>query len=128
MPKPAPAPQGLLLSDDLIFNSRITDTARELGITIIAARSADALIELARKSPPRCVIVDLANPGLDLPALMRALSEAGRPPRVVAYGPHVNADLLHAARTTSCDPVLPRSKFVEDLARELPNWFADRQL
>jgi hypothetical protein len=68
------------------------------------------------------VIVDLDNPGLDLPALMGALGEIDPRPRVVAYGPHVNAELLHAARVAGCDPVLPRSKFVEQLETELPNW------
>jgi DNA-binding NarL/FixJ family response regulator len=79
-------------------------------------------VALARATPPRCIIVDLDNPGLDLPALLAALREAGLRPRVVAYGPHVNAELLHAARAAGCDPVLPRSKFVEQLEKELPGW------
>jgi hypothetical protein len=46
-------------------------------------------------------------------------------PRVVAYGSHVDTATLKAARASGCDPVLPRSKFVEDLPRELPRWFGE---
>jgi CheY-like chemotaxis protein len=120
----ATAPAGLLLSDDLIFISRVVGIARGLGLTLRAARSADELVALARPTPPRCVIVDLDNPGLDLAALTAALAGLTPRPRVVAYGPHVNADLLRAARAAGCDPVLPRSKFVECLEAELPGWLA----
>ncbi|HZY86512.1 MAG TPA: hypothetical protein VFE78_16885 [Gemmataceae bacterium] len=121
----AAGPGGLLLSDDLIFTSRITGTARGLGLTVCAARSADALVELARQSPPHAVLIDLSNPGLALPELLRRLAEAcPTMPRVVAYGSHVDAATLRAAREAGCDPVLPRSKFVEELPLALPKWLA----
>jgi CheY-like chemotaxis protein len=114
---------GLLLSDDLIFTSRVTGTARSLGLTIKAARSADALLALARQECPACVLLDLANPSLAVPALLRQLVEACSPrPRVVAYGSHIDAPGLRAAREAGCDLVLPRSKFVEDLPSHLPAW------
>jgi DNA-binding NarL/FixJ family response regulator len=113
---------GLLLSDDLIFTSRITGEARALGLTIKAARSADVLLSLARQEAPVCVLVDLANPGLVLSELMRQLAELGQP-RVVAYGSHVDISTLRAARAAGCDPVLPRSTFVEELSAALPQWF-----
>lgn len=117
---------GLLLSDDLIFTSRIVGTARELGLTVRAARSAGELEALARQEAPSCVIVDLANPGLVLTDLLRRLGEVCTPrPRVVAYGAHVDVAALKAAREAGCDPVLPRSKFVEDLPRLLPAWLAE---
>jgi CheY-like chemotaxis protein len=126
MPEDQPAaPQGLLLSDDLIFTSRVTGTARDLGLVVKPARSAEALVEMARQHRPRCVLVDLANPGLDLGELCRRLAEACPPPRVVAYGSHVDTATLRAARAAGCEPVLPRSKFVEDLPRELPRWLAE---
>jgi hypothetical protein len=45
----------------------------------------------------------------------------------VAYGPHVHAAALRAAREADCDPVLPRSKFVEDLPRALPAWMTGQR-
>src|SRR5438105_1411352 len=112
---------GLLLSDDLIFTSRITGVARDLGFNVLPARSADALLGLARQHAPRCVILDLANPGLDLVELIGQLR--GSIPRLVAYGSHVDTESLRAARAAGCDPVLPRSKFVEELPVALPQWF-----
>jgi CheY-like chemotaxis protein len=118
-------PLGLLLSDDLIFSSRITGTAQALGLTVKVARSAAALVALAWQEPPSGVIVDLANPGLDVPELLRQLRE-GCPvmPQVVAYGSHVDAAGLKAAREAGCDLVLPRSAFVEKLPLELAEWLA----
>ena len=118
---------GLLLSDDLIFTSRITGVASSLGLNVRAARSAEAILNLARRQPPHCVIVDLANPGLVLVDLMRQLGELVNSPRVVAYGSHVDTESLRAARAAGCDPVLPRSKFVEELPTALPLWFAGRK-
>ncbi|HJT77327.1 MAG TPA: response regulator [Gemmataceae bacterium] len=118
-----PTPAGLLLSDDLIFASRITGTAAALGLSVQAARSPDALLELARRHAPRGVLLDLAHPGLVLPDLLRGLRESCTPaPYVVAYGSHVDAAGLRAAREAGCDLVLPRSKFVEELPRALPAW------
>jgi len=43
-------------------------------------------------------------------------------PRVVAYGSHVDAAGLKAARDAGCDVVLPRSAFVEQLPVKLREW------
>jgi CheY-like chemotaxis protein len=115
---------GLLLSDDLIFNSRILGTARDLGLSVRAARTSSELLGRARKAAPSCVIVDLANPGLQITKLMDDLNELGV--RVIAYGPHVDAAGLRAAREAGCDVVLPRSKFVEELPEKLAEWFQAR--
>jgi CheY-like chemotaxis protein len=116
-------PRGLLLCDDLIFTSKVTGTARALGLEVKAARDVPALLALARQEAPACVLLDLHNPGLDLPALLAELkSLCPVPPRLVGYGSHVEAATLHAARLAGCDPVLPRSRFVEDLPTALPGW------
>jgi CheY-like chemotaxis protein len=119
---------GLLLSDDLMFTSRITATARQLRLEVRTAGAQAGLEKLAEQQAPRCVILDLSNPGLDVGALIRRLREAcPQPPLVVGYGSHVDTATLRAAREAGCDLVLPRSKFVEELPRALPEWFATRQ-
>jgi CheY-like chemotaxis protein len=121
----ANGPVGLLLSDDLMFTSRITATARQLGLEIRSASAQVGLENLAERQAPRCVILDLSNPGLDVGALVRRLREVcSQPPFIVGYGSHVDAATLRAAREAGCDLVLPRSKFVEELPRVLPEWFA----
>src|SRR5207245_1622559 len=108
-----------------IFASRIAGAARACGLEVRHARTVGRLIDLAGRLGPRRVLVDLAFPGLSLEDLFRRLGEAcPAPPRVLGYGSHVDAAGLRAARAAGCDPVLPRSQFVEDLARELPRWLA----
>ena len=118
------APIGLLLSEDMIFTSRIVGTARDLGLMLKSLRSMANILQEAQKQSPTCVIVDLANPMLNVPELISQLRKScATMPYVVAYGSHVDAAGLRAAREAGCNVVLPRSKFVEDLPRELPVWF-----
>jgi len=114
---------GLLLSDDMLFTSRITGTARDLGLSMKVARSPEQLKTLAGEQNPRCIIVDLGNPGLSIADLTQHLRTSCSPkPRIVAYGSHVDTATLKGAREAGCDLVLPRSKFVEELPRALPEW------
>jgi CheY-like chemotaxis protein len=114
---------GLLLSDDMMFTSRITGTGRDLGFPIKPAPTPAALLALAQQRPSPCVILDLANPGLDVADLVGRLKGIGTR-FVVAYGSHVDSARLHQAREAGCDVVWPRSKFVEELRQALPQWFA----
>ena len=60
---------------------------------------------------------------LDLPALLTELrAVCPTMPRVIAYGSHVNTELLKAARDAGCDHVLPQSKFVALLETDLAKW------
>ena len=116
---------GILLCDDLMFTSRVTGTARDLGVTVRPARSVEALEGLARQAMPACVILDLANPTLKVADLLAWLREhSSAMPVIVAYGSHVDTATLRAAREAGCDLVLPRSKFVEKLPGDLPTWLA----
>jgi DNA-binding NarL/FixJ family response regulator len=114
---------GLLLSDDMIFSSRITGTAQALGLKVNAVKSAKNLMAQAKERMPTCVIVDLSHPDLHVHELIGELRDACSPmPRLVAYGSHVDAATLRAARDAGCDIVLPRSAFVEQLSGNLPQW------
>jgi CheY-like chemotaxis protein len=117
-----PPPIGLILSDDLLFSSRITGTAEALGLTVRRVRGSDELIRQAELVRPTCVLLDLHNPGLDVVAVVARLKALDAPPLLVAYGSHVDATTLHQAREAGCDRVLPRSQFVEELAAALPQW------
>jgi CheY-like chemotaxis protein len=116
-------PHGLVLCDDLIFFSRIAAAARDAGLSVRQARTTTELLSLARTHAPGGVILDLHNPGLDLPAFLAELRAAyPAMPRVVAYGSHVEAEVLRAARKAGCDRVLPRSQFVEELPNGIGEW------
>jgi DNA-binding NarL/FixJ family response regulator len=113
---------GLLLSDDLIFSSRITAVARDLSLEVRVAKSADALLSLARQRPPACAILDLSNPGLKIGECVAALKSLAPRPRIIAYGSHVDTATLRAARDAGCDLVMPRSQFVAELPVALATW------
>ncbi len=116
---------GLMICDDLMFTSRVSATARAKGLTVTPVRSAEDAVRRARETPPACVIVDLHTSGADLTGLLAGLREAcPTMPRVVAYGSHVNKELLQSAREAGCDLVLPRSKFANGLETELAGWLS----
>jgi DNA-binding NarL/FixJ family response regulator len=116
-------PIGLLLSDDLIFTSRITGAAAKQQLTLKTARTVEKLQALVLEHSPRGVIVDLENPNFDAAELLGWLkTHCAEPPRVVAYGAHVEAALLRAAREAGCAEVHPRSKFVEVLPMRIAEW------
>ena len=114
---------GLLLCDDLIFVSRVVGTAKALGLTLRALKSAQDLLLFARQTPPSCVIIDLHAPGLDIAVTVSELTALTPRPTTVGYGSHVDTATLKKAREAGCDVVWPRSKFVEELATALPVWF-----
>jgi CheY-like chemotaxis protein len=121
--EPQMTPNGLMFCDDLIFFSRVEGVARSIGLFVRQEKNAADLLAAAQRFHPAGVIIDLHNPGLDLPTLLNALrTNLPAMPHIVAYGSHVEAELLRAARKAGCDQVLPRSQFVEDLQTDLPKW------
>ncbi len=119
----APFTVGYLLSDELMFNSRIIGTAKDLGLVVKAARTIADLAALIDQQPPVCVILDLANASLEIAELVSRLRAMAMIPFIVAYGSHVDTAMLRVARDAGCDVVWPRSKFVTELAQALPGWF-----
>ena len=114
---------GAVLCDDLMFTSRITGTARALGLEMRTCRTPAALEALAAAQPLVCVLLDVHHAELDVAALVPRL-KADRACRVIAFGSHVAVDVLRAAQTAGCDVVLPRSQFVNQLATALPEWYS----
>jgi hypothetical protein len=126
VPVPADAgPTGILLSRDLIFTSKVTRTARELGhrVLVVAGTSSLALAMIEQWRP--CVVfVDLAAGDLVAPeALVGYQGLAGLATAFVAFGSHVDTGALAAARAAGCDPVMPRSKFSADLPELIRRYF-----
>jgi DNA-binding response OmpR family regulator len=106
----------LILSDDLLDSSRIAGHARAAGFDTMTCRDSASLLAATIRGP-RLALVDLHNPGLDVATVVPALRSAGV--RVIAFGSHVDAARLKAARAASCDEVLPRSAFFEGLEEQL---------
>lgn len=105
-------PSGLLLSRDLIFTSKVTGTARELGHRILTAGNVALATSMIEQWRPKVVFVDLAAGDLAAtPTLIALRAIAGPGSRFIAFGSHVDTAALSAATAAGCNPVLPRSKF-----------------
>jgi DNA-binding NarL/FixJ family response regulator len=117
--------RGLLLSDDLIFSSKVLATAKAHDCTVRVCRSCDSLVSLTISDPPAGLILDLHFPCLDLPQMLAQL-RAALPvlPRIIGYGSHVDVATLKAARQAGLDRVMPRSQFVDELEDGLAQWLS----
>lgn len=116
---PTSAAEKVAIVSDLIFASRISGVANQLGRPVDVVRTEAAL--LARVSSARLAMVDLNIDGIDGVTLLKNIKIVAPQCRVVAFLSHVQVDLAKAARAAGADDVLPRSKFVErlpDLLRE----------
>lgn len=120
-------PAGVMLCDDLLFTSKVTTTARALGLTVVPAKTADAAIANAKAIHAVTVFIELHTPGLVLVSFLELLRSLNPMPRVIAFGSHVDKAGLNAAKTAGCDLVMPRSKFVASLETELTGWLAPRE-
>lgn len=90
------------ITSDLMDRSRIAGTIDGVEFAGDAAACAGADV----------VVVDLARAA----ALVAAVRAAAPGARIVAFGPHVDTDLLDQARGDGADVVLPRSRFFQDPA------------
>ena len=109
-------PTGLLLSRDLIFTSKITGTARELGHRVLVAGNTALAVSMIEQWRPKVVFVDLAAGDLVSTAALLAYQKTAAPGTpFLAFGSHVDTAALDAARGAGCDPVMPRSKFSAEL-------------
>jgi len=112
----------VVLCADLFFTSQIEATARAAGIPLHLVESATAAVDQATASAASRLLVDLSTPGLDPHALMKLLRAGaaaagpGTCPQVIGFGPHVQKDLLDAARQAGFDQVMPRSRFSAELS------------
>ena len=111
----------LMLSDDLIFSSKVAATGRAHGIPVAVARSVPSLTKKAGEQPPACVILDLNHSVFDLTMVLAELKKDSAP-RVLGFGSHVDKELLVAAREAGCDLVMPRSQFNKLLESNLSVW------
>lgn len=102
------------LMDDLFFQMKVAETAKQLGLELRVAANGDALLGLMEPSP-NLVIVDLNARSQPLAAIAR-LRAAQKDLRVVGFLSHVQRDLAAQAQAAGCSEVMPRSAFTQNLA------------
>jgi DNA-binding NarL/FixJ family response regulator len=101
------------LTNDLMFSSRFVGMAERSGHTVVMAAAPTLLIDRLAQSPeePATMIIDLTLPDLDIADVVPRVRKAAPLARVVAYGPHVQVNLLAAAQAAGCDEVLSNGEF-----------------
>ena len=102
------------LMDDLFFQMKLAETAKQLGVEVKVATNADALMGLLA-SEPKLVIVDLNARSQPIAAIEK-LRQTQKDVRVVGFLSHVQRELAAQAQAAGCDEVLPRSSFTQNLA------------
>jgi PleD family two-component response regulator len=107
--------------EDLLFRSKISETADQVGVEAAFPRNPKKLTEALRASPPDLLILDLNSARFEPLELLRIVrsDSALRNVRTVGFLSHVQGDLALAARESGCDRVMARSAFVENLPRVL---------
>jgi CheY-like chemotaxis protein len=103
--------------EDLLFRSKISETANALGVEALFPRSGKKLIERIYESPPDLLVLDLNSARFNPLQLLEQLKsdEVSRGVPVVGFLSHVQKDLAVAARESGCDRVMARSAFTRDL-------------
>ena len=107
--------------EDLLFRSKISETAEQLGIEASFPRSPKKLTDAIQTSPPDLLILDLNSARFEPLQLLQTVKseESNKNVKTVGFLSHVQKDLAVAAREAGCDRVMARSAFTKDLPKVL---------
>jgi DNA-binding NarL/FixJ family response regulator len=103
------------LVDDLFFQSKMMETAKQVGVDLRACSTPEALAAEISGEAPGLVVIDLNARGNPIDALRQVQSNHKEIP-LIAYLSHVQTDLAESARAAGCREVMARSKFTRELA------------
>jgi CheY-like chemotaxis protein len=113
----------LAMVDDLLFLSKIQETARHLGVRVEAVQPAGLP---APGDLPDALIIDLNHRSGKALEVLRGLKSDSNTKGVAIIGfvSHVQNELITGAREAGCDVVLARSAFVNQLPSLLQRYSA----
>lgn len=112
---PDELPAGLLVSRDFVYQMRICDTARALGGKIQTVGTGSDVLQKLAVGHYRMLFLDLDTAAEAL-ALVPEFLQKQSDLAIIAFGPHIEKDLLQRAKDAGCHEVMPRSKFTRQLA------------
>ena len=115
----------IALVDDLFFQAKLLETAKQLRVEIRTCTTADAMLADIAQQTPRLVVVDLNARGNPLGAIERVRAAAGQIP-LLGFLSHVQLDLAEKARAAGCNNIMPRSQFTRDMATILARAKSER--
>jgi DNA-binding NarL/FixJ family response regulator len=103
----------LCLVDDLYFSVQIENAARAVGLTPVGA--ASSLAEALTNPDLALVVMDLSTRGKRWESQLAEVRAARPDVRILAFGPHVEAPMLRAARAAGATRVVTKQQLVADL-------------
>ena len=111
--------QVLAAVEDLLFKSKILETAKELGVEAKFPRKPRRLLDAIEENPPDLVILDLNSSFFEPLDLLQKIKsgDATREIPTLGFLSHVQKDLAVAAKEAGCDRIMARSAFTRDLPR-----------
>jgi CheY-like chemotaxis protein len=122
----------LLVSDDLMFPSRVREGLRPLGYALRVVATEAAALEAAGQPDAAldAILVNLTARRYDAPQLIRALkaSDTTRAIPLLAFAGHVEKDKHEAARAAGADMVAANSSVSMHLAALLSRLLNDSSL
>jgi hypothetical protein len=95
-------PSAAVISSEMFFAMRIAAAAKTLGVPLVILRSP---AEVATKLSADCglAMIDLgSSAAADLLRLMDGIQQAAPGVKIVAFGPHVDHELLEKATAAGC--------------------------
>jgi DNA-binding NarL/FixJ family response regulator len=107
------------LVQDMLFTSKIRETAKSFGLSVQSGRDPAALVQGAGTNDAKLVIVDLRLPlALEALSALAADPTASRVPSV-GFIDHEKTDVMDAATARGCGQVMAKGQFANALPRLL---------
>ncbi|MHB8525129.1 MAG: hypothetical protein ACYDD2_03095 [Candidatus Acidiferrales bacterium] len=103
------------LVDDIFFQTKMLETAKQLGVEMKSFATGGALLTELEKGQPKLVVVDLNARQSPMEAIAAIRARAPKI-RVISFFSHVQTELSKRAHEAGSTDVMPRSKFTKELA------------
>lgn len=108
----------LLVVPDLFFATKIEDVAKRLDYVVDSIRAREGVSDAIARVRPTLVVLSL-----DAPNWRAVVDEAKRANvKTLAFGSHMNVELMQTAREAGCAQVVARSLMSSDLPNLLKKW------
>lgn len=111
--------RALYVTSDLLFSSRVSQAARQVGVELQLVASTEAALGELVADETALVMLDLGSISTSLKEFVDNLRARSESLTILAYGPHVDEDALAAARSAGCDLVLTRGQFDREIKQIL---------
>ena len=105
----------VLLTNDLMFQSKVSGAVRNAGKQLVVDRSVERIIERTDANAVKLILIDLSLQKLELESAVKSLRDEFGNASIMAFGAHVDVARLEEAERAGADSVLTRGQFDRDL-------------